>query len=349
MALGDGVDERIELVGVRLLVAGEEEVEIGILGVGVVGIGEAHRGGADVVGVEDTPRSEGLEALVVARGAVTGVRDRGDRARGIDQGDHGAVEVAGVGEFGVHVHADRADLGDVTEEEAGRVEVVDRHVLEDAPGHRDVGLRRCRRIAGDDRDLLQGADAAGLDDVVDLLEGRVETTVEPHHDEGVEPLEATVQLVDGGGVHGDGLLAQGRLAGLRGLDDVVHVQGGRRADDDGVDLGIGEDCIDVVGGARPVRVGQGLRGIGDDVGDERQGGVGVAGDRAGVDVGNPACADEANSQHCALPCVMSVMSVVPGSGAPGGRFYDPEGATLATHVKCTHKKSSFARVLTIDD
>ena len=140
------------------------------------------------------------------------VRERA--VRGAEH-DDGAVDVARLGDVGRDEGgADRVHLDDLAEQEAGHVEVVDRHVAEQAAGRREVARGRRLGVAAGDRDLLQPADVARPDPVVDLPERRVEAPVESHHHDGVERRDRRPAFVDPRDVEVDRLLAQHGLARL---------------------------------------------------------------------------------------------------------------------------------------
>lgn len=293
--------EKLQAVGVG--VALQEEVEVRLLGVGHRRVGQADRGGADVLGEQGAVAARGLQALVIAGGAVAVVDDRGHRAGGGLEGDDGGVEVAGGLDVLVEVLAHGVDLDDVAQEEAGHVEVVDRHVAEDAARDLDVLHRRGGGVAADDGQLLQGADAAVGHGRVDRGEGGVEAAVEAEHDGGRHGIELGAGGLDVLHVQGDRLLAQDRLAGLGGREEVGDVQGGGRADDDGVDVRVGEDLLGLLARAGPVETGEVLGGRAHGVADEGELGLRVGGDGLGVDVADAAGADDGDSEHrCSSGC-----------------------------------------------
>ena len=127
---------------------------------------------------------EHLDPLVVAVDGLAAVVDRGDGAVRMREHDDGGVDVAGGADGGVD--QDRAlgeDLDDRrSDDEAGHVEVVDRHVDEDAAAVVDVPGRRERRVAAGDAGQLHLADLAGLNRALHGPMPGIESTVEADHE-----------------------------------------------------------------------------------------------------------------------------------------------------------------------
>ena len=123
------------------------------------------------------------------------------------------------------------------EHEARQVEVVDHHVAEQAARHPYVGQWGRRRVAAGDDYLVQGADLAGGHPFAHAAVGGVVAAVEADLDwyaavahllpARCHPLQTEV----------DRLLAENRLAGLRGGDDQVDVGVGGGGDQHRVDAG----------------------------------------------------------------------------------------------------------------
>src|SRR5699024_6934031 len=107
-------------------------------------------------------RAEDLNALVIAVNCLTGVVDDANRAVLKLQGDDGGINVAGLANARVNQdRADCMDLGDLRAcQEAGHIEVVDHHVVEDAAGDLDIGYRGRLRVAGGDLHDVDLADLA---------------------------------------------------------------------------------------------------------------------------------------------------------------------------------------------
>ena len=81
----------------------------------------------------------------------------------------------------------------------------------------------------------------------------------------------------------------------------VQWRGG--ADDDGVDLGVGEDLLGVLAGPGPVGGGELLGRVLEGVADQGELGLGVGGDGLGVDVADAAGADDGDGEHPCSFCV----------------------------------------------
>ena len=130
---------------------------------------------------------------------------------------------------------DRLDLA--TGHIASHVEVVDRHVVEDAARDLDVGDRRRGRITAGDVDDLDIADRAIGDGIGNRLVGRIEPAIEADVQRHAGSLDRGERTVDFGDVEADRLLAEDRPARLGGGDHHVDMGVGRGADRDcvGVD------------------------------------------------------------------------------------------------------------------
>jgi hypothetical protein len=131
-----------------LLQAAYEVVELGLVGGGVAvqeegqerrrGLGAgcagvAHAGGGLVADAEHACGTERLQPLVIAERAAPAVDDLAERTVGGPQQDHGRVDVPGLGDERLdQVRGHGLHLDDVAQKEARHVEVVDRHVPEQA-------------------------------------------------------------------------------------------------------------------------------------------------------------------------------------------------------------------------
>src|SRR5208282_1326052 len=124
--------------------------------------------------------------------------------------------------------------------ETRHVEIVDHHVQEDSARYGHVGRRGGSGVAGGDLDELRRPDGARLHEIADLAEIVVETAVE-------SDLKQDARLLDGveGGMdlrdgQVDGLLAEDVLAGLGRLHYQIRMGIGRRANQDRLNVFVGE-------------------------------------------------------------------------------------------------------------
>ena len=108
------------------------------------------------------------------------------------------------------------NLDDVAKEEAGHVEVVDRHVAEHAAGHAEVGDGGRLRVAAGHAQGAEHADLARPNAIVDLAERGIEAPIEAEHDEWRVARDVGPTLVDPREIEVDRLLAQDLLAGEHG-------------------------------------------------------------------------------------------------------------------------------------
>jgi len=129
-------------------------------------------------------------------------------------------------------------------EEAGQVEVVDRHVAEQAARALDVGRRRRGGVAADDGDDLEVADIAAADAPLEFGEVGVEAAVEADHQRRLVLLHHLEGLLDGADVERHRLFAHDRLAGVGGCLDLLGMEAGGRADQDGIDVLRCHDLVD---------------------------------------------------------------------------------------------------------
>ena len=314
-----GVDERVLLGDERIVVALEEEPQRLLLRHAVGGV----EGGVVrrlVVGGDAALGAEHLDALVVAIDGLAAVVDHAERTVGEPQRDDAGVHIAGLADLGVdQARADGADFGDLAAGQvADHVEIVDRHVDEDAAGHLDVGQRRSLRVARRDLDDLHVADAAALDDLVHVLEVAVKAAVEANlilHARALDLVEHDLDLVQ---IVVDRLFAEDVLAGARRLDGDRRVRIRRRADEHGLDVRVFEDLVVVVvpvGHVELLRQLLGRRGV--DVGNGDQLRVRHAVDEVvGVQLADAAGADDADFQLLAHGILLLIRGARAKRAAP---------------------------------
>mmetsp|Transcript_40486 Transcript_40486/g.106808 ORF Transcript_40486/g.106808 Transcript_40486/m.106808 type:complete len:312 (+) Transcript_40486:423-1358(+) len=180
------VDERNRLRRVRLLVPRHEEIvwQVGVAG--ERGAHDARRVRVHVVRHDQRRRAEHLRALVVAVWCLPAHVDRGLLAVGEAHDDVGRVvrlrprqRLDGFVDLAA---ARREDLHRLrVHEEARHVEVVHRHVLEDAAAALDVLKRGRRRVARAELDLDDLADLIAGDRLLHAGEVGVEAPLQRHH------------------------------------------------------------------------------------------------------------------------------------------------------------------------
>ena len=298
----DRVDEGPHLGFVGGEVAGHEEVMgQGIVEPRCVGLRDPMRA---VVRVGDHAQgAEDLGPLVVAVGGPPAVVDGSHRApleaQGEDRGVHVPRRADG------RIDEDRrgdVDLGDFgAHEEACHVEVMDRHVQEHPPGHRDILGGRRRGISTGDPQHLRDADAPRSDDLPQLREVRIEAPIEAHlelHPGAADRAEDLVQATE---IQIHGLLAEDVLPSPRRSDHLVRVRVGARADQHRIHVGIPDDRLRVRARIRDAQLPrQGLRGVQLRIRDAQDLRAGDAGrDGPSVHAADPARADESKS-HISL-------------------------------------------------
>ena len=251
-----------------------------------------------------------LDALVVAVGGAARVRDGAVLAGG--GGEHHARRCRNrraspiFGSTSTEACAD--DGGDLfAQQEAGHVEIVDRHVAEDAAGAGDVVDRRRAGIAAEvmvtiSTSPMVPASMAARTAPKCGSKRRLKPTIS------VALVSRTTlrQALTRSRLEVDRLFAEDRLAGAgEGLDQ-VGMGVGRGADHHGVDVLRREDLLDAADGAA-VLVGNRLRGGGKGIGHSDEFCIGVAGDGLGVDLADAAGAQKSESDShgilvgCSIP------------------------------------------------
>ena len=168
----------------------------------------------------------------------------------------GGVDIVQVADRRVNQRA--ADRGDrrglLPEHEASEVEVMDHHVPEQATGHAQVGRRRRLRVTAADDHLMDRADGTARGQIVHPAVGRVVAAVEADLDRHAGIAHGLPTLFHALQAQIDRLLAQHRLARVRGGDDQGHVRVGGRGDQHRIDVG-GERGIDIRHGRHPMTPG----------------------------------------------------------------------------------------------
>ncbi len=197
------------------------------------------------------------------------------------------------------VGAQRADLGDVGQEESGHVEVVNRHVAEDPPGLGEVGTGRDARITADDAEVLEVADLARVNARTCGGEVSIESSVESQRDGHRRRSDLGTQGVDVRNVEIDRLLAKRGNAGVDRVGDQAHVRRRRRCNDDGVDLARREHGGGVGADPSSVLRGDPLGAFDDRVADPGELGAWVCRDTRGVHLTDATGSDEPESYGCA--------------------------------------------------
>src|SRR6218665_877875 len=296
--------EGIQFVAVGVGVALQEEIQQRRTRFGFHRIEAAHGGRAQVVVLQHAGRSQDLEAVVVAVAGLTAAVDVALLARGGLHDDHQRVVVVELFHQGLVDHA--AGLGiDLdrlfAQQETGHVEIVDRHVAEDAARMLHVITRWQARVAAGNDPLTHLADVARVDGAAQLDVAGVEAAVEGHHDLGLE----LVQLFDGfvglGQVVVHRLFAQHRLACARRFQHQLGVRVRRGADHHRVDIVTGDGGVGAVGVFAFQFLRQGLASGWKRIGNHNQLREGVGGDVGCVNLANAASTKNCDSNHDGVP------------------------------------------------
>ena len=198
-----------------------------------------------VLGGGQAARAEHLDALVVAVHRLAAVVDHGETAALVGERHDGGVHIVRLRVRLLHAQrAAREDLRDLAAgDEAGHVEVVDRHVEEDPAGDEHVRERRWLGVAARDPHQVRLADGAGGHGSAHRRVRRVEAAVEAdleRHAGVLDGAERAIHLVE---VERHRLLAEDGLARLGRGEQQRRVGVGARADRDGVDVGRGEQLL----------------------------------------------------------------------------------------------------------
>ena len=204
--------------------------------------------------------AEGLDPLVVAVDGTTADVDRGEAAVLVGENDDGGIDITGLPDRGINPNAaegvDRLDLA--TGHIAGHVEVVDRHVVEDAARDLDVGDRRRGRITAGDVDDLDITVRTIGNGIGNRLVGRIEPAIEADVQWNAGSLDRCERPVDFSDVEADRLFAEDRPTGFGRRDHDVDVGVGGGADRDRV--GVDRQCGFEVGGDGNAKFDTDVRG-----------------------------------------------------------------------------------------
>jgi hypothetical protein len=152
------------------------------------------------------------------------------------------------------------------------------------------------RVARGDLDELDVPDLTGVDARPHRPEVGVEAAVEADHQRGALLLDDGQALAHARDREIDRLLAEDRLAGDRRLLDQVGVHVGRGRDEHGSDVVVGDDLVDgrdsgVVG------IGERARRIRQCIGDGGEPGAWRGRDGGGVDLADPAGAEQSDRER----------------------------------------------------
>ncbi|MPL79716.1 hypothetical protein SDC9_25600 [bioreactor metagenome] len=216
----DRIDEGPDLGREGGGVAVDEEIHQRRCLVGEGGAREPHVIARAVFRNRHAGRAEGLDALVIAIDRAARIGDDRLLARGRRQHCGHRVEItAARHQLGVdEPRAGGADFGHLlAKEEAGHVEIVDRHVAEDPARDLDIGGGCQARIARGDDDLFERADPARLDCGAHGSVPVVEAAHEAKHDRHRRTCNFCCTSVDARQRKVDRLLAQRGFSGSDGL------------------------------------------------------------------------------------------------------------------------------------
>ena len=201
-----------------------------------------------VVRLGHAATAEGFDPLVVAIDSTTADVDRGEAAVRVGENDDGSIDITGLPDRGINPNAaegvDRLDLA--TGHIASHVEIVDRHVVEDAARDLDVGDRRRGRITAGDIDDLDITDRAIGDGIRNRLVGRIEPAIKADVQRHAGSLDRSKRTVDFGDIEADRLFAKDRPTSFGRRDHDLDVGVGGGADRNCV--GVDRQCGLEVGG-----------------------------------------------------------------------------------------------------
>src|SRR5512133_2398051 len=190
-------------------------------------------------------RAQHLRRALVAVARDPALVDHAQRPVLEPQGDHGVVDVAQLGKGRIRQRrSDRRHLLDLTDEPAGRVQLVDRHVDEEPTRLSEV-LQGWRLLVSQPR--VEEVDLAELSGP-DALGGCGPVGIEPAVEADLQRDSRLADRVDRGNrdfeAERDRLLAEDVLAGCRRRLDHLHMQRRRRRDDDTLDIEIAQQVLE---------------------------------------------------------------------------------------------------------
>ena len=236
-----------------------------------------------------------LDPLIIAIGGAARIADLAQFAARRAQRHHRGIDIPRRRDPGIHQAGRRGEHLDrlLLQQEPRHIEVMDHHVAEQPAGRRDVGRWRRAGVAADDGEQFEVADFAAVEPPLEAGEMRIETPVEPHHERrarrfhdcqaGPHPLGRKVHR----------LFAEHRPPRPGRPLDVVGMGRRRRADH----YRAGREGLVERDHRRATRRRQPRRRLRYRVGDAGEACAGVVGDVAGVDLADPAGADDGDVEH----------------------------------------------------
>mmetsp|Transcript_43153 Transcript_43153/g.116574 ORF Transcript_43153/g.116574 Transcript_43153/m.116574 type:complete len:390 (+) Transcript_43153:363-1532(+) len=262
LVVHEGLAECLGLTDVGLFVPRHEEVvrHVGIAREGV----RVNAGGirVHVIGLNHALRAEHFRTLVVAVRCLAAHVDERMFAAGVFDDDRSSVVCLSAGKLldllVDHACAVREDsLGLLAHEEAGHIEVVDGHVLEDTPAALHVAEWRWSWVARAELGNNRAADLVVGDSLAHTRKVRVKAALQGGHELDVGDLACVDGLDRLRKIRRDRLLAEDVLARRGARLDLISVEARRRADPNSLDVRV-VDHLHVV--ARPIRHVELLRG-----------------------------------------------------------------------------------------